>query len=288
MAKLFSEEQLNRARKKYFGKIYFTDNKLKTYQVLINKFLIYFFNFKILLVNLKRNIIKLFLKNSLKNKSGENNILLNIDDNKIKKISKELKEKNYIFVTNFIENGCYLKILNNWPNINFFKQNNKIIKYLSVGFKCREGTFSETDEKILKSHMELKNLYEFLSSSHFKKIINSILNFENKDFYNYEIKSTMVGNNSFLIPHVDGMTETMNCAYNFIYFLDGNDEDLVYSGATTIFEDNSFAKPIIKPKTMKNSILIYKSTEKLFHGFDFTKLPKNFYRKTVNFEFYPK
>ena len=98
----------------------------------------------------------------------------------------------------------------------------------------------------------------------------------------------MVGNNSFLIPHVDGMTETMNCAYNFIYFLDGNDEDLVYSGATTIFEDNSFAKPIIKPKTMKNSILIYKSTEKLFHGFDFTKLPKNFYRKTVNFEFYPK
>ena len=38
----------------------------------------------------------------------------------------------------------------------------------------------------------------------------------------------MVGNNS-LIPHVDGMTETMNCAYNFIYFLDGNDEDLVCS-----------------------------------------------------------
>ena len=44
------------------------------------------------------------------------------------------------------------------------------------------------------------------------------------------------------------MTETMNCAYNFIYFLDGNDEDLVCSGATTIFEDNSFAKPILHLK----------------------------------------
>ena len=54
MAKLFSEEQLNKARKKYLGKFYFTDNKLKIYQILINKFLIYFFNFKILIVNLKR------------------------------------------------------------------------------------------------------------------------------------------------------------------------------------------------------------------------------------------
>ena len=108
MAKLFSEEQLNKARKKYLGKFYFTDNKLKIYQILINKFLIYFFNFKILIVNLKREVIKLFLKLSLKNKSEENNILLNIDDNKIKNISKELKEKNYIFVSNFIENECYL------------------------------------------------------------------------------------------------------------------------------------------------------------------------------------
>ena len=48
----------------------------------------------------------------------------------------------------------------------------------------QEGTFSETDEKILKSHIELQKFYEFLRSSHFKKIINSILNFENKDFYN--------------------------------------------------------------------------------------------------------
>lgn len=232
--------------------------------------------------------MKFFLKICLKNKLEESNISLNIDDIKIHNISRELKEKNYVFVSNFIENECYLKILNNWPNINFFKQNNKIIKYLSVGFLCTKGTFSKDDKKIIQLHQDLKNLYEFILSTQFKKFINSILSFENKDFYNYNIKSTMAGNNSFLIPHVDGMSDTMNCGYNFIYFLDGNDEDLVNSGATTIFKDNSFAKPIIAPKTMKNSILIYKASENLFHGFDFTKLPLNFYRKTVNFLFFPK
>lgn len=288
MAILFSNEQTNRARKKYLGKFYFINDKLKIFQILINKLLIYFFNFKISIINLKRKFMKLFLKISSNNKSGQSNILLNIDDNKIKNISKELKEKDYIFVPNFIENECYLNILNNWPNINSFKQNNNIIKYLSVGFRCREGIFSEEDEKIIKLHPELKNLYEFLLSLQFKKVINSILSFENKDFYNYDIKSTMAGNNSFLIPHVDGMSKTTNCAYNFIYFLDGNDDDLLNSGATSIFKDNSFSKPIITPKTMKNSVLIYKSSEKLFHGFDFTKLPKNSYRKTVNFLFFPK
>ena len=183
MAILFSNEQTNRARKKYLGKFYFINDKLKIFQILINKLLIYFFNFKISIINLKRKFMKLFLKISSNNKSGQSNILLNIDDNKIKNISKELKEKDYIFVPNFIENECYLNILNNWPNINFFKQNNNIIKYLSVGFRCREGIFSEEDEKIIKLHPELKNLYEFLLSLQFKKVINSILSFENKDFY---------------------------------------------------------------------------------------------------------
>ena len=83
------------------------------------------------------------------------------------------------------------------------------------------------------------------------------------------------------IEHV----QTLHGDLEYIYYIwsDYDKETWI-----SIFEDNSFAKPIITPKTMKNSILIYKSTEKLFHGFDFTKLPKNFYRKTVNFEFYPK
>ena len=39
---------------------------------------------------------------------------------------------------------------------------------------------------------------------------------------------------------------------------------------------------------LKNSVLIYSSTNDFYHGFQFTKLPKNIYRKTVNFQFYPK
>ena len=44
------------------------------------------------------------------------------------------------------------------------------------------------------------------------------------------------------------------------------------SGATTIFEDKRFAKPIITPKTMKNSILIYR--QKNYFRFRFHKLQK--------------
>ena len=58
MATGLSEKQLNLARKFYYGKFYFTDSKLHFYMTFINKFLIYFFQFKTLLVNLKRILLK--------------------------------------------------------------------------------------------------------------------------------------------------------------------------------------------------------------------------------------
>ena len=68
----------------------------------------------------------------------------------------------------------------------------------------------------------------------------------------------------------------------------GDDNNLAFSGATGIYQDNNFEKPLFLPTTLKNSVLIYKSTLSFYHGFQFTKLPKNVYRKTVNFQFFSK
>ena len=98
----------------------------------------------------------------------------------------------------------------------------------------------------------------------------------------------MAPNDSYLIPHVDGIGKYLNSAYNFIYFLDGNNKNTALSGATGIYKDNNFKEPLIIPSTLKNSLLIYESTEIFYHGFDFTKMPNDVYRKTVNFQFVQK
>ena len=54
----------------------------------------------------------------------------------------------------------------------------------------------------------------------------------------------MVGNNSFLAPHIDGVQATGSKVYNFIFFIDGNDSDPSLSGGTGLYLDNDFKKPI--------------------------------------------
>jgi len=58
MAVKFSENELNYARKKFYGNLYVTDVPLSFFDKLINKLLIYFFLFKYSLVNLKRKILR--------------------------------------------------------------------------------------------------------------------------------------------------------------------------------------------------------------------------------------
>lgn len=279
MATLFSENQVNFARKTYYGKFYFVSKNLNIFMKVINKFLIYLLNFKVFLINLKRYFLRNFIKKSFLNKDDTIDIILSIKNTEIKKFSKKLKDEKYVFVENFIDDKSYNLILNKWPDINFFKQQNKIIKYYSTGFWFIDGKFLESDQKKFK---ELEKLYYFINSSSFNSFVNNLLEFENLKFRNCTIKSSMAGNNSYLAPHIDGYIEN---TYNFIYFVDGNDDDLNFSGATGIYEDNNFQKPIFIPTTLKNSLLIYKTTEQFYHGFKLTKLPKNFYRKTVNFEF---
>lgn len=282
MAIKISETQLNLARKRYYGKFYFT-NDLTFIKVLINKILISFLKFKISIVNLNRKIFSFFIKisNSSTMSSKKVNFNVNIDKSDLAKYSSDLEKKNFAFIENFLTKDCYQHILDNWPSINFFNHNQKIIKFYSIGFRNR-------DKKKLDYNNSIKNTYNFIESLEFEKFINELVYFEKAEYRISGIASTMVGNNSFLAPHVDGVQKIDRKTYNFIYFIDGDNSDPLLSGGTGIYSDNNFEKPIFLPTTLKNSVLVYNTTTDFYHGFNFTNLQNNVYRKTINFHFSPK
>ena len=282
MAIKISETQLNLARKRFYGKLYFTHD-LSFLKVLINKILIFYLKLKVIILNFKRKIFSFFILTFSNSKEAKKEVKysVNIDKSNLDKYRSELKKNNFIFVENFLTEDCYQYIFNNWPNINFFNHNQKIIKFYSSGFRNK-------DKKKLNYSNSIKDTYNFLESLEFQKFINELVNFENAEYTNSGILSTMAGDNSFLVPHVDGLQKINRKTYNFIYFIDGDDSNPSLSGGTGIYSDNNFEKPIFLPTTLKNSVLVYNTTSDFYHGFNFTKLQNNLYRKTINFQFSPK
>ena len=279
MAFKFSETQVNLARKKYYGKFYFTEN-LNIVRTLVNRILILFFNLKIFFINLKRKIFCFFIINFEKftKKKTDINYQLNISQADLTKYSLSLEKNNFTFINNFFTESAHKTLLKNWPNINFFSQNTNILKSYSFGFKNYNEFYNQ----------ELKKLFLLIKSPELEKFVNQLLFFEKKEYFNYSLGLTMAGNNSYLVPHIDGVQKNKSKTYNFIFFVDGNDLDPSSSGATGLYFDNNFEKPFFIPSTLKNAVLVYNSTSEFYHGFNFTSLQRNSYRKTINFQFFPK
>ena len=282
MAIKFSEKQVNLARKKYYGKFYF-NHDLNFFKVIINKILIYIFKIKILVKNFKRKIFSIFIKVFKKRseKFDQIDFKLNLKQSDLDQYSSKLEKNNFIFIENFFEDRSYKQILKYWPNINFFSQSSNILKSYSTGF-------SDMSDKKFNYFIGVKDLFKFIKSSEFEKSINELLKFEKKKYFNYSIGLSMVGNNSYLAPHIDGVQTEKSKTYNFIFFIDGNNSNPSLSGGTGLYSDNNFEKPIFIPTTLKNSVLIYNSTSEFYHGFNFTILDKKTFRKTINFQFFPK
>ena len=290
MAIKFSDNQLNYARKKYYGRKYIIKDNLKNLnflEKLINKTLIYLYLTKYTLVNIKRKIYRFINIPFNKKSTGEIiNFSYNIDEQSIKKASKDLKLNGFTFIENFLSQESHNYLINNWPNINYFNHNKTIIKH----FNSIVNWPIKNDSSKVNGSLKLKIFYQYLLSKEFKKFFDKLIEFEKKDYHVRAISTSLVGKDSFLIPHIDGIFKNKEKAqhYNFIFFLDGYDENPVLGGGTGLYKDNEFKSPILIPSTIRNSLLIYNQSENFYHGFKAIECPEGIYRKTLNFQIKPK
>ncbi len=290
MAINFSENQLNYARKKFYGKLYITKPNLSIIDKIINKILIQIYLFKFTLVNCKRWIFKTTYSTiNLKNKQKIIIFSHNLNEDLIEKASNDLKNKNFTFIENFLSPESYNHLLENWPNINYFRHHKQIIKHFSSGFRHKkESSIDQTFSKS-KHLLVLRKFYEYLLSNDFNHFYNKLVNFEGDKYEVSAISSKMAQKDSYLIPHIDGIfkKEEKSQHYNFIYFIDGYNKNPDLGGATGFYKDNEFKTPIFIPHTIKNSLVIYNQSHYFYHGFKTIDCPKGIYRKTIGFQIEP-
>ena len=300
-----SANQLNYAKKKYYGKFYehdkFTrwegedkvvtiselDPNISFLQRLINSILTRKYQIKFNILNIKRNLFKYISLTLLKKREYKNfDFNINLNNEKIENFSNELKIKGYAFIENFLSDDEHKYLLDTMPSINHFNHLKKVTKHYNAGFLYDYETslLDKTFNKYPKEY-GLKEFYKFLLGEKFKNFYNKLFKTENENCFIATIETTMASKNSYLIPHYDSIVldDKFKGSFNFIYFIDGYDKNLLDAGATGIYQDNEFKKPLLIPKTMKNSILVYNSkTSNFYHGFKNIDCPFNIYRKTIN------
>jgi len=295
MAVNYSKKLYYHAQKTFYGSCYYTgENPSSIYiiRLIINKILIFCFNFKVNLINKKRVFFRFRNFFKIKKKYSNPTFKVNIDTNLFEKYSKRLKEEGYVFIENFLNEDYHKNIVENWPDLNNFVHTNKITKFYSVGFKflpTKKNSEFNLEKNYIFNNTEIKNIYSQFLSTEFKKTFNSLINDQNNNYSLVEILCTIAKNRSFLIPHIDSISqdEGLKNTFNVIYFVDGCNINPKLSGATGIYMDNEFKNPLFIPNTLKNSCLIYNSSSNFFHGFQKISTPNNVTRKTINFHFYP-
>ena len=265
------------AYKNFYGNLYAKNtHDLKILKIL-NFFLIWKLRIKVYFINSLRSIIKRFVYHH--NQINKHTISTSLSSNGTI-IRKEILEKGYIFLENFLNKDFYHCLNKNFPKKYELLKSKSPLKNYNMGFLFLKN----------KNHLDLEMpnfiniLYKFIISLEFEKEVNNIFNLKNKKLFCKNIVTSIAEEKSFLIPHMDSIAnERTDLNINFIYFVDGNDQDIEYSGGTSIYADNAAENVLLKPSTLKNSLLIYDNTKNFFHGFKIMK--KNNYRKAVTFQF---
>ena len=285
MATSFSTNEFNILCKRFYGKFYIIRANKSFTEKLINKIFRYIYLFKFTLLNIKRKIFRVFSFNlSKKNEIKDFNFSIYLDDSYIEKASQELQSKGYFFIENFFEEKSHENLLKSWPNINYFDHVKKITKHYNVGFQYRGNNFTKIFTNFSKYNGFYK-AYEFLISNELKKFCNKLLLFENQNYLISDISSSMATDGATLTCHQDGIinSEKKN-PYKCIYFVDGYEQNPILGGATGLYNSNNFDSPIIIPKSIRNSLIIFANSKQFYHGFKTIDCPKGVYRKTINFQ----
>jgi hypothetical protein len=283
MAVKYSDKQLKIALINFYGRfaVYKYLTFLKIYKKVLIKLKNFYSSFKIQF--LKKNFVQKNKKLSILKINLSTD--LNYDE-----LKNQFSNNNYCFVENFFPEDVYTSLKNNFPPPDFYLEPENPLKNYKMGFNYSAINKKKYDEKKGIKYMELfpvlEQIYDFIkNSSELKNFVNNVT--ANEDYQNCNLLTTYSTEGSYLIPHIDTVinSDDFKNVVNFIYFVDGG-EVPEYSGATGIYKDNEFNIPLLIPKSLKNSVLIYDTKKPYFHGFKIMK--KNMFRKAIIFSFMKK
>ena len=270
---------INSAYRNLYGNLYFKKNEKNKISSLFNKFLEIILRSKIYAVNIKRKIYRIFFL-SKKREFKDIKIHTCLKKNS-KLIKKRILSKGYIFLEDFLNQKFYQELKDNFPSKIFFQKSKNPFKNFDIGFYYLRNQRNPN----LNNFHYLKIFYSFIKSKAFEKEVNLIFGLKEKRRLKcINIVSSLAEKKSFLAAHKDAISKDRNdLNLNFIYFIDGNDHDIEYSGGTSIYKNESSTINLLTPKTLKNSVLLYDNTKDFYHGFKMMK--NNNYRKAITFQF---
>jgi hypothetical protein len=250
---------------------------------------IFFKIYKIILISkikIKNFTNKIILR-FVKKKSDFYIFNINLIDKESRKFTVDSYLQNkYCYYENFLDENSYKLLLSDWPANHFFNYSLDLTKYYKFGFKLvakRADSFEIYNSNCFKNKAILSFVNLLIDANKFKTIIE-LAGCDEKNYRIYSFGASVANHNSYLIPHKDSIQKYADRSnmINFIYFIDGNDSDIEHSGGTSIYKDNEFQYPLLMPKTLKNSLLIYDSLGDFYHGFK--QLKKNCFRKAITFQ----
>ena len=277
MAVELNPEQKIIAYRNLYGKFYRANDNNNFFSYIINKFLNFKLRIKIYSINIVRKFKRLIYE---KNCFYDEKITINTSLSKsYNQIKNDIEKKGYIFLTNFINQEYYDKLLDSFPEIHELNKSKSPLKNYDMGYIYLKDRHNPS----FKNKNYFSNFYDYIRSKKFQKEVSMI--FDNQyNFFCKNILTSIATKSSFLIPHKDSLSkERKDINLNFIYFIDGYDKNIEYSGGTFISKDNNGNKILLSPLTLKNSVLIYDNTRDFFHGFRILK--ENCYRKAITFQF---
>ena len=282
MAKNFSNLEVIKAQRNAYGS-FFPLNNDTFFLKFVRKILIQFYKSKWTIFNFKQTLLKLIFIFLNKKNNKPSDIKFNISslDSNNKIISEKLKHQGYVFIENFFDEETYNSLKNYFPEFYNFKHSMNPLKNYFSSYSFVKDKRMNIPSK--SSNFTYNRLFEFIKSTKFENLFNSFIN-SDKEYILHSFMLTYKKENSYLIPHQDGTINLKFDNYNFIYFLDGNNRDIFFSAGTGIFKDNEFKKPLMLPTNLKNSCIIYNTSNlnDFYHGFDIVK--KNCFAKVFTIE----
>ena len=200
--------------------------------------------------------------------------------NPIRDPNNYLAMKGFLFVENFLEDSSYKVLLENWPKKRWFEP----LRFRQNGKSYDRGLpWSEATNRFdatIKQNLAIFDLYNQFKSQEFCNNLSAISN-DGIKRKNYSLLLTQSYSHSYLTPHQDSIgpdTKFNESLINIIYFVEANGEGWE-AGGTSIFADATFENPILIPRNLNNTALLYRTSEQVWHGFPKIKFRK--FRKTL-------